>query len=771
MTHASLHVLVVAKWPTDGSCPDESPRVHGRARLALTHASTLEEALPLLRARHFDAVVAELDQPDISGVSTFEALSAAAPHVPVVLTATRDNESTAMAALREGAEDYLIGDHIDTASIETAIHHAVARHVHANQLRTSEARYRSLVEATVQGVLVHVDGVIHFANRALADLVGVDQPSQLIGRPVRDFIAPEDQAVIGDYARARMEGRPTPSRCELRLVRHDTSVRWVDCSLSIIPRDRDRTVMVALFDVTDRNAAEPHVTASEERFRLLADNIKEAFIIVELPSGRALYLSRVWEDIWGRPVDDAYRNSQLWFDAIDVDDRASVQQHYDALRRGHESTTQFRVHRPDGSMRWVRARLFPVRRDGNEVHRLVGLVEDITAIRQTEEQLRQSQKMEAVGRLAGGIAHDFNNLLIAIGGYAEIVAEELGSSHRLRKDIDEILSAARSAASLTRQLLAFSRRQILQPQILDLNHVLRRVEKLLCRVIGEDISLVMNLAPVLDRVIADPGQIEQVIMNLAVNARDAMAMGGRLIIETANIELDEAYVAQHRGAAIGKHVMIAVSDTGIGMDEATQKRLFEPFFTTKPSGRGTGLGLATVYGIVRQSQGSIWVYSESGKGSTLKIFLPVAASATENVSPVLAADSPTANGTETLLVVEDQHEVRALIATALRRRGFTILQAATSDEALEIGRRHDGPLHLILTDVVLSGVGGREVARRLVRIHSGARVLYMSGYTDDAIVHHGVLEPGVAFIQKPFNGDALARMVRAVLDAKQAPRV
>jgi two-component system cell cycle sensor histidine kinase/response regulator CckA len=742
-----------------------------RSYVFFTVVSQLNEAVQVLSRWHIDAIVAEFDLRESRDYMAFRALSTAAPDTPLLVISTPDTEATAMTAFRLGADECVSADHADAVLLETAIRRAIERHAYYAELRTSESRYRSLVEATVQGIVIHVNGVIEFANRALADLVGVDDPKQLIGRLVWDFIASEDLAAIAGYARARMEGRDAPARYEFRLRRQDNRIRWVDCSVRVLPRDGELTVMVSLFDITDRKLADEHLKASEERFRLLANNIKEAFIIMEIPSGKALYLSPVWEEIWGRPVEDAYADSELWFDAIDAHDRASVRRHVEALNDGRESTNIFRVHRPDGSTCCVRARLFPVRDEGNQVYRVVGLIEDITAIRQTEEQLRQSQKMEAIGRLAGGIAHDFNNLLVAIGGYAEIIAEELGPSHHLRKDADEILSAARSAAGLTQQLLAFSRRQILQPQILDLNQVLRRVQQLLRRIIGEDVSLAMNLASTLDRVVTDPGQIEQVIMNLAVNARDAMPMGGRLIIETANVELDEAYVAQHRGAAAGKHVMIGVSDTGIGMDAATQKRLFEPFFTTKPVGRGTGLGLATVYGIVKQSNGSIWVYSESGKGSTFKIFLPAAASATDQPSEAGSANPLRVNGTETVLVVEDQLEVRTLIEDALRRRGFTVLQAASGEEALAIAHAHYGPIHLVLTDVVLPGAGGRTVARDVVRIRPDVRVVYMSGYTDDAIVHHGVLEPGLAFIQKPFSGDAIARTVRAVLDAKQGPPV
>jgi two-component system cell cycle sensor histidine kinase/response regulator CckA len=322
---------------------------------------------------------------------------------------------------------------------------------------------------------------------------------------------------------------------------------------------------------------------------------------------------------------------------------------------------------------------------------------------------------------------------------------------------------------LTRQLLAFSRRQILQPQVLDLNQVLRRIQHMLGRVIGEHITLTMDLAAT-NRVFADPGQIDQVIMNLAVNARDAMPDGGRLLLETTDTDLDAAYVADHRGATVGKHVMLSVSDTGAGMDESTRAHLFEPFFTTK-AGQGTGLGLATVYGIVKQSGGSIWVYSEVGKGSTFKIYLPVATTSIEDVPRSDTADitAQQLNGTETVLVVEDQPEVRELIDRTLRRYGYTAIVASHGADAVASSNAHDGPIHLMLTDVVLPGASGRAVAQRVVADRPSMRVLYMSGYSEKAVDQHGVLDPGLAFIQKPFSGEALARKIREVLAAERPP--
>jgi len=396
--------------------------------------------------------------------------------------------------------------------------------------------------------------------------------------------------------------------------------------------------------------------------------------------------------------------------------------------------------------------------------------EDITELKRAEEekaalqeQLRQSQKVEAVGCLAGGIAHDFNNLLTVIKGYSQLSSIELKEGDPLRGNIDEIQNATDRAASLTRQLLAFSRRQVMEMKILDLNTLLRDLEKMLRRVIGEDIEMVIQLAEDLGRVRADVGQIEQVVMNLAVNGRDAMPNGGKLTIETANMELDEFYARSHVDVKPGHYVMFSVSDTGVGMTPEVRERIFEPFFTTKEKGKGTGLGLSTSYGIVKQSEGDIWVYSVQGKGNTFKIYLPRVNEPLEEIrKEVLKEELP--RGNETILIVEDEEEVRKLAGKTLERQGYRILEASQGDDALRISERHGGPIDLILVDVIMPGMSCSELAKHLKSPHPKMKVVYMSGYTDNAIVRHGVLEKGVNYIQKPFTMEGLARKVREVLD-------
>ncbi|MBS3905981.1 MAG: response regulator [Syntrophaceae bacterium] len=380
-----------------------------------------------------------------------------------------------------------------------------------------------------------------------------------------------------------------------------------------------------------------------------------------------------------------------------------------------------------------------------------------------EDQLRQAQKVEAIGRLAGGIAHDFNNLLTIIKGNNQLSLMEIKKDDPLRENIEQVEKAADRAAALTRQLLAFSRRQVLEVKVLDLNTILRDMEKMLHRVIGEDIGLVTLLAENLGTVKADPGQIEQVVMNLAVNARDAMPKGGKLTIETANVELDQNYARNHVAVTPGRYAMLSVSDTGVGMSPEVKERIFEPFFTTKEKDKGTGLGLSTVYGIVKQSGGNIWVYSEPGQGTAFKIYLPRVDEPPEEAGEKVVQKKLPGGG-ETILVVEDEEKVRQVAVQILTKNGYTVLEASHGDEARQICEQHGGPIHLIVTDVVLPGMNGRELAESLVSRHPGAKALHMSGYTDNAIVHHGVLEKGLSFLQKPFNLEDLLRKVREVLD-------
>jgi PAS domain S-box-containing protein len=425
-----------------------------------------------------------------------------------------------------------------------------------------------------------------------------------------------------------------------------------------------------------------------------------------------------------------------------------------------------------------------LRKDGTRVPVLIGVtmldhpyclnvIADLSArkraeaaLQNTEEQLRQSQKMDAIGKLAGGLAHDFNNLLSVVVSYADLMLVDLPANDPLRSDATEIRSAGQRAAELTQQLLAFSRRQVLAPRVLDLNETLTQTGRMLARVLGEHVQLKVAPGPYLHKVKVDPGQVEQVILNLVLNARDAMPSGGQLTIETSNVVLDESYAQAHQGMTPGRHVMLAITDSGMGMTKETQERIFEPFYTTKEHGKGTGLGLSMVYGIVKQSGGSIWLYSEVGRGTTFKIYFP-STTETEGDDAAPSVVVPTLRGTETILVVEDELQVRVVVRNILSRHGYQVLEAANADEATSFCDRFSGTIHLVLTDVVMPKTSGRQLVERLAPQRSEMKVLYMSGYTDNTVVHHGVLDPGIDFLQKPITPETLTRKLREVLDRKR----
>jgi two-component system cell cycle sensor histidine kinase/response regulator CckA len=520
-----------------------------------------------------------------------------------------------------------------------------------------------------------------------------------------------------------------------------------------------RSVLWTFLDVTERQKAEKEMRKSEERFRKLFDSNTIGIVIADL-TGNTLEANEAYLAMLGYTREEFREGTIRWNEITPAEHLARDLEAVEELRRTGIASP------------WEKELL---RRDGTRVPVLIGVamleategsciayIVDLTERRRMEEQFRQAQKMEAVGKLAGGVAHDFNNLLTVMLGYADLMAERFQPDSVDFEQLGEIIAAGQRAAGLTRQLLAFSRQQVLERRVLDVNELIRNVEKMLRRLIGEDVDLAAVLDPALSRVRADAGQLEQVIMNLAVNARDAMPRGGRLTIETANVDLDEAYARSHVTVRPGKYVMVAVSDTGSGMSAEVRSRVFEPFFTTKEQGKGTGLGLATVYGIVKQSGGYIWVYSEPEKGTTFKIYLP---KAEEDVEAEAApeAEPLSLHGSETVLLVEDEESVRSLSREILEARGYTVLEASGGAQALDIARDYPQPIHLVLTDIVMPEMGGTDLALRLEALRPGIRVLYMSGYTDDTVVRHGFLQEGRVFLQKPFAPESLARKVREVL--------
>src|SRR5213083_2520251 len=550
-------------------------------------------------------------------------------------------------------------------------------------------------------------------------------------------------------------------------LNEETAVSYLKAGASdYILKDRLVRLGPAILEALERARERQALRRHERLVREIID-ANPSLIFVKDWDGRFVLVNQATAEIYGTTVDSLVGKTDADFNPDAEEVAHFLRDDREVMASGHPKLiSEEPVTNPHTAQtRWFQTTKLPLRLPGEDALTMLGVATEITERKRLEEQLLQSQKMEAVGQLAGGVAHDFNNILTAIVGYTDLLAAELASNVRQLEDLEEIRKAARRAAALTRQLLAFSRKQVLEPRIIDVNAVVLNLDKMLRSLISENIELKTDLADNLGAARADPNQIEQVIMNLAINARDAMPDGGTVTIETGNVTLDDAYAGQHVSVIPGEYVMLAVSDTGCGMDAKTQSRIFEPFFTTKPAGRGTGLGLSTVYGIVKQTGGNIWLYSEPGKGTTFKVYLPAIAALPEDIGKVAPVEAARP-GRGTVLVVEDDEQLRRLTHRALDAQGYTVLVADRGGTALDIARRHKGEIDLLLTDVIMPDTNGRKLAETIRAARPGMRVLYMSGYPDGAIASHGMLEPGVAYLAKPFTTEAITRRVREVLEAR-----
>jgi two-component system cell cycle sensor histidine kinase/response regulator CckA len=636
------------------------------------------------------------------------------------------------------------------------------------QVRQAEADYRSIFENAGEGIFRRTtDGKFITANPAMAEILGYQSPDELMSE-VNEVGSRDPKRQIEWERQLQEDERVAGFEAQYR--RKDGSFVWLSESARAVRNEEGAILYVEGIaeDVTERKRAEYELSESEERYRELVENARDIIYQHDL-EGNYTSLNKTGQQLTGYSLAEA-----LELNLMDTVAPEYLEKEREMLRLklAGEIVTAYELEilTKDGSRIPVEANTRLVYQNGVPVG-VHGIARDITerkrlerALRESEEQLLQSQKLEAIGQLAGGVAHDFNNLLTAINGYSALALRRLGDDHPIAPYLEEIKKAGDRAATLTKQLLAFGRKQLLQPLALNLNDILVDMIKLLKRLIGEDIQLVTKPGPNLKQIKADPGQLEQVLVNLVVNARDAMPRGGTVTIETVNTTLDGAYASRHLDAIPGEYVMLVISDTGTGMDQKTQSRIFEPFFTTKAKDKGTGLGLSTVYGIIRQSGGSIWVYSELGQGTTFKVYLPLVEEEPKQAAPTASA-ALMKGGSETVLLVEDEDMVRKLASELLAEGGYTVLEANGGEEAIQLGKEHTARIDLLITDVVMPKLSGKEVAEQLRAIHPETRVLFMSGYTDEAIVHHGIVDSDIAFIQKPFSERALAQKIRDVLDA------
>jgi PAS domain S-box-containing protein len=697
-----------------------------------------DEGFERFNAADFDLVVTDVLMPGRSGYELCAAIKAHATkhQVPVILLTMLNDPLHILKGIECGADSFL------TKPYKIDVLLSRVRYVFDNQARRAENTPNAGVAVTFLGETFTVNS-------------GKEQILDLLVATCEDIVRANQELRASQEALAIAKNEVETRNIQLSQAQQELEKRVCARTLELAEAN-----MALRQEIDDRRRADADLRANEERFAAFMDN-SPAIAFVKDAVGRYTYTNAPLRRRFNPETGDwtGKTDFDIWSEEVAQQLRRNDR---DVLEGGQPLQLEEVLPTPDGAARQWMVFKFPFS-DGAGGTSLGGMAVDVTERKQLEQQLQQSQKMEAVGRLAGGVAHDFNNLLTIICGYSELMLARLPSSDPGRDLIKEIQKAGDRAASLTRQLLAFSRKQVLEPKVLDLNNVVADVDKMLRRLIGEDVELVNATRADLGQVLADAGQVEQILLNLALNARDAMPRGGKLTIKTANVELDENYAQRHADARPGPYVVLSVTDTGCGMDEVTQRHIFEPFFTTKKDGNGTGLGLATVFGIVAQSSGHIVVESAPEQGTTISVLLPrVEAILTAKPAGGAAAGKP--SGTETLLLVEDEDAVRALAGHVLRASGYTVLEASNGMEALRVCYQHEGPIDLLVTDVIMPGFSGRELADRLGAMRPETLVLFMSGYTDDAMVRHGVLTAEVAFLQKPFRVDALVRKVREVLD-------
>ncbi len=757
MKHA-LRILIV------NDVPDAALEIVRELRREFSpsweQVATAEEMETALDKGGWHLVLSDYLLPKFSGLHALRILQRRGIDLPFIMVSGQAGEDAAVEAMRAGAHDYLIKDRLARLipAIKRELSEAVVRRERMEAeaaLTATEARFQSLVEQSLVGIFMLQEDVFTYVNPKFAQIFGY-RPEQLIeARSLLDLVARDDEIrVVTQFL------RPLKELCEplhffFQGRRADGAGVELEVNGARTELNGSPAVIGTLLDITQRKRAEAELST-------LWRAVEQSPVSVMITglSGRIEYVNPKVLEVTGYAQDELVGRTPGMLKSESMG-RELYHELWQTISSGREWHGELHNKKKSGELFWESGSISAVKNPEGRITHFVWLKEDVTERKRVIDQMRQAQKMEAVGLLAGGIAHDFNNLLTVINGYSTLIIKSLDKGAELRTEAEQILRAGERAADLTRQLLSFSRRQILEPRVLDANRQLNSVQQMLARLIGEHIALVIRLADDTGCIKIDPGQFEQVVMNLVVNARDASETGGEIAIETANCDLDEEFALQHAGSQAGSYVRISVSDRGLGMTEEVKRRLFEPFFTTKEMGRGTGLGLATVYGIVKQSGGYIEVISQPDQGARFNIYLPRVFQAPEPLEKQ-ALDEQSA-GTQTLLVVEDEPGVLALVVRILRQRGFNVLETTDPQHGVELFEQHADRIDMLLTDLVMPSMSGPALAETLTRKKPRLPVLFMSGHTDNKLALEKMLEKGVQFLPKPFTGDGLIRKVRETL--------
>ncbi len=753
-----LRILIIDDSPDDAALiirelQHEFAPVHERVE-------TAAELVEVLAYQKLDAIISDFVMPQFNGLHALKIVQESKVDVPFLMVSGKIGEDVAVEAMKSGAHDFLLKDNLArlVPAIKRELKEAEIRRerIRAQEaLQSSQIMFRSLVEQSLVGIYIIQDDKFSYTNPKMGEIFGYTQEELITKKRVFDLVAEGYRDDVADKINNRLGKSVKSIHYTFQGKKKDCSLIEVEAHGTKMEFNGKPSVIGTLLDITERKHA-------EEELRKLSRAVEQSPVSVVITNTEGIieYVNPKFTTVTGYNCDEVIgKNPRILKSGLM--DPEIYRQLWENISGGGEWHGEFQNRKKDGEIYWESASISAIKNSDGIITHFVGVKEDITERKRDLEHLRQAQKMEAIGQLAGGISHDFNNLLTIINGYSTLMLRALKKDDPMRKEAEQILHAGERAADLTRQLLAFSRRQFQEPKILNINSQVQNLEKMLCRVLGEHIDLITNLSTDIGFIKADPGQIEQIIMNLVVNARDALERGGSIIIATYNADIDEQFAKSNIWATSGNYVVVEVKDSGMGMSDEVKRRIFEPFFTTKEQGKGTGLGLATVYGIVNQNGGFIKVESEPEQGSSFKIYLP---RIYEQPIPIQRSQNKISlTGDQTILIVEDEIGVLNLVVSTLRKQGYRVLHSNSPYEAMEIFKQHQNEIELLLTDVAMPFMSGPKLAEQLQTFKPSLKVVFMSGHTSDAVMLQQIQEKGLAFLSKPFVDGALVNKIGMVL--------